>query len=135
MLVISLVSVIESGAPRDYLTAHQISNLTGLHAAVSFRIHSSECGLVKTVCPSRNGPNVRPELGMKIKDRQALIELVRKSVHRAMASESPFHLSGRAVERRGDGAPERTNERATKRPSDRENEPGLEQPSHPTHPH
>ena len=69
------------------------------------------------------GPNVRPELGMKIKDRQALIELVRKSVHRAMANEAPLHLSGRAVERRGDGAAERTSERATEQPSDRENEP------------
>ena len=67
--------------------------------------------LVKTVCPSRNGPNVRPELGMKIKDRQALIELVMKSVHRAMASESPLN----------EQTNQRQSDRAYGRPSDQEN--------------
>ena len=50
--------------------------------------------LVKTVCPSRNGPNVRPELGMTIKDRQALIELVMKSVHHGETLVPPLSQYG-----------------------------------------
>ena len=67
--------------------------------------------LVKTECPSGNGPNVRPELGMKIEDRQALIELVMKSVHRAIASESPLN----------EQTNQRQRDRAYGRPSDQEN--------------
>ena len=56
--------------------------------------------LVKTVCPSRNGPNMRPVLGMKIKDRQALIDLVMKNVHRAMANESRLRLASGSTKAR-----------------------------------
>jgi hypothetical protein len=80
--------------------------------------------LVKTVCPSRNGPNVGPELGMKIKDRQALLELVMKSVHRAMAGESP--LNEQTNQRQSDQAYGRPSDQENKWPTERATEQASE---------